>query len=313
MRVLIVGAGAVGGYFGGRLAQASRDVTFLVRPNRAEQIQSQGLRILSPSHGDFTARPKAITASQISSPYDVIFLSVKGYDLAAAMDDFVPAVGPHAVIVPVLNGMLHLDLLTERFGRRAVLGGVCYIASQVDSQGRIVQLNDTQKLIYGELDRKKTARIEAVHQTFQGAGFDASISESVLQEMWQKWVFLASVGAITCLLRGNIGEIAAVPGGADLSLAVLHECTAIADACGYPMPEAYLAKNSSQLTALGSSLTSSMYRDLKDQARVEVDTILSDFLERGRQHRVSAPLIQAACVSLTIYEQGRVRVHAAGR
>ena len=126
MRILIVGAGAVGGYFGGRLAQAGRDVTFLVRPRRGEQIQAQGLRILSPYYGDFTVRPKTISAAQIVSAYDIIFLSVKSYDLAAAIDDFAPAVGPRTVIIPVLNGMRHIDVLTERFGKDAVLGGVCY-------------------------------------------------------------------------------------------------------------------------------------------------------------------------------------------
>ena len=313
MRILVVGAGAVGGYFGGRLVQAGRDVTFLVRPKQAEQMQSYGLRIVSAMHGDFNARPKTITAGQIASPYDVIFLSVKSYDLAAAIDDFAPAVGPQTVIIPVLNGMHHMDVLTQRFGKDAVLGGVCFVATRVDSQGRIVQLADFQNLSYGELDGKKTSRIEAVHQTFQRAGFDTAISGDILRAMWEKWVWLATVGAITCLLRGNIGEIVAAPGGAELSLSAFRECAAIAGACGYPMSEAFLAENSPQLTAPGSSLTSSMYRDLKDQARVEVDTILGDLLERGEKRGVSAPIVRAAFVSLTIYQRGRARVQAAGR
>lgn len=311
MRILIVGAGAVGGYFGGRLAQAGRDVTFLVRPRRAEQLQAQGLRIVSPKYGDLTARPNAITAAQILSPYDVVLLSVKGYDLASAIDDFAPAVGPQTVIIPVLNGMRHIDVLTERFGKDAVFGGVCYVATEMDSQGRIIQLADFQSLDYGEVDGKKTSRIEAVHQFFQGAGFHTAISEDILHDMWEKWVFLASIGAITCLLGGNIGEIVAVLGGADLSLSMLRECAAIAAACGYPLSEAFLAKKSSQLTAPASSLTSSMFRDRKEQAPVEVDSILGDLIERGRKHGVSAPIVQAAFVSLTIYQQGRARAKAA--
>jgi 2-dehydropantoate 2-reductase len=312
MRILVVGAGAVGGYFGGRLAEAGRDVTFLVRPKRAEQIQAQGLRILSPRYGDFTVRPKLITAAQIGSPYDVIFLSVKSYNLARAIDDFAPAVGPRTVIIPVLNGMRHIDVLTERFGKDAVLGGVCYVATEMDSQGRIIQLADFQSFDYGELDGKKTSRIEAVHQVCQGAGFDTAISGDILRDMWQKWVLLASLGAITCLLRGNIGEIAAVPGGADLSLSALRECAAIAGACGYPLSEAFLAAKSSQFIAPASSLTSSMYRDLKVQAPVEVDSILGDLIERGRKYGVSVPIVQAAFVSLTIYQQGRAHVKGVG-
>jgi 2-dehydropantoate 2-reductase len=311
MRILVVGAGAVGGYFGGRLVQAGRDVTFLVLPKRAEQIQAQGLQILSPMHGDFIARPKTITASQIASPYDVIFLSVKSYSLAAAIDDFAPAVGPQTVIIPVLNGMHHMDVLTQRFGD-AVLGGVCFVSTAIDSQGRIVQLADFQSLAYGELDGKKTSRIEAVHQEFSGAGFQASISTDISRGMWQKWVFLASLGAITCLLRGNIGEIVAAPGGAELCLSALRECAAIASAYGYPMSETFLAEKSAQLTAPGSKLASSMYRDLTEHARVEADTILGDLVDRGRKLAVSAPIVQAAFVSLSIYQQAQARAKSAG-
>jgi 2-dehydropantoate 2-reductase len=303
MRILVVGAGAVGGYFGGRLVKAGRDVTFLVRPSRAKQIETQGLRIVSPGHGDLAVQPKAITSAQIASPYDVILLSVKSYSLAAAMDDFVPAVGPQTVIVPVLNGMRHMDVLTLKFGEKPVLGGVCVVATEVDSQGRIVQLANFQSLSYGELDRKKTPRIEAVHRVFSGAGFETSISEDILRDMWQKWVWLATLGTITCLLRGNVGEIATVPGGAELSLLALRECAGIAGACGYPLSEAFLADKSSQLSASDSTLTSSMYRDLQKQASVEVDTIIGDLIERGRERNISAPIVQAAFVSLSIYER----------
>jgi 2-dehydropantoate 2-reductase len=312
MRILVVGAGAVGGYFGGRLVQAGRDVTFLVRAKRAEQIQTQGLRILSPTHGDFTVRPKAITAASIPSPYDVIFLSVKSYSLTAAIDDFAPAVGPRTVIIPALNGMHHMDVLSQRFGEKSVLGGVCIVATEIDAQGRIIQLADFQSLTYGELDGKKTSRIEAVHDALRGAGFNSAISENILQDMWQKWVLLASLGAVTCLFDGNIGEIVAVPRGADLTLSVFRECSAIASACGYPLPETFLAERSSQLTAPGSTLTTSMYRDLKERAPVEVDSILGDLIERGLKHGVSAPLLQAAFVRLTIYQRRRAAVKAAG-
>jgi 2-dehydropantoate 2-reductase len=312
MRILVVGAGSVGGYFGGRLVQAGGDVTFLVRPKQAEQIQAQGLQILSPMHGDFTAHPKTTTGAEIKSPYDVILLSVKSYDLAAAIDDFAPAVAQQTVIIPVLNGMHHMDVLKQKFGEHAVLGGVCVVATERDSQGRIVQLADFQSLTYGELDGKKTSRIEAVHRDFSGAGFDTAISGDILRDMWEKWVWLASVGAITCLLRGNIGEVVAVSGGAELCVSALRECAAIAGACGYPVSEKFLEEKRPLLTTPGSKLTSSMYRDLTNQARVEVDTILGDLVEHGRKHGVSTPIVQAAFVSLTIYQQGRLRAKGVG-
>jgi 2-dehydropantoate 2-reductase len=223
MRILIVGAGAVGGYFGARLAEAGRDVTFLVRASRAEQLLRDGLSIIS-AHGDVVLTPKLISAGEIDGRYDLILLSVKAYALEAAIDDFAPAVGPETMILPVLNGMRHIDLLIRRFGEGPVLGGVCVVATELDGKGRIVQLAEIQQLTYGERNGEVTPRLQSLDATLQGAGFDAQLSTDIIGAMWQKWVMLASLGAITCLMRGTIGEIVAVPGGAPLSLQALDEC-----------------------------------------------------------------------------------------
>ena len=301
LRVLIVGAGAVGGYFGGRLAQAGRDVTFLVRPARAKQLSQDGLRIISP-HGDAVLSPKLISAGKIDASYDIIFLSVKAYALEAAMNDFAAAVGPETIIFPVLNGMRHIDILTKRFGEHAVIGGVCLIAAEIDHQGRIVQLADFQRLVYGERNGETTPRLKALDATLQGAGFDARLSPEIMQAMWEKWVQLASLGAITCLMRGTIGEIVAAPGGAELSIDALNESVAVATACGYKPSEKVLSRHAAAMTAPGSSLTSSMYRDLRNGAPVEADHILGDFIERGSAHRVTTPLLKAAFVNLRVYQ-----------
>jgi len=302
MRILIVGAGAVGGYFGGRLAQAGRDVTFLVRPTRAKQLGRDGLRIISP-HGDAVLTPKLVSAEEVGAPYDLVFLSVKAYALEAAMNDFAAAVGPETMIFPALNGMRHIDLLTKRFGEHAVIGGVCQVASEIDDEGRIVQLADFQQLIYGERNGETTPRLQTLDATLQGRGFDARLSTNIMQEIWEKWVQLASLGAITCLMRGTIGEIVAVPGGADLSLKVLDESAAVATACGHKPSEALLSRHAGALTAPGSPLTSSMYRDLRKGAPVEADHILGDFIERGAAHRVAIPLLKAGFVNLRIYQE----------
>jgi 2-dehydropantoate 2-reductase len=304
MRILVVGAGAVGGYFGGRLSQANRDVTFLVRARRAEEIKAKGLEIVSP-HGDLTLHPKTITSDRIAGPYDLILLGVKSYALAEAMNDFAGGVGRETMILPVLNGMRHIDLLIGRFGERSVLGGVCKVATEIDQEGRIRQLADVQELIYGELDGRSTPRLQEVDETLRGAGFDAAISGRIRWDMWQKWVQLATLGAVTCLLRGNIGEIASIPGGAALALSTLRECSAIAGACEYSPSDAFLEQQTAALTAQGSQLTSSMYRDLKKGAAVEVDSILGDLLEHGRKYGLATPILQAAFVSLSIYQRGR--------
>ena len=301
LRILIVGAGAVGGYFGGRLAQAGRDVTFLVRPSRAKQLSQDGLRIISP-HGDAVLSPKLISADKIDAPYDIIFLSVKAYALEAAMNDFAAAVGPETMIFPVLNGMRHIDILTKRFGEHAVIGGVCLVAAEIDHQGRIVQLADFQRLVYGERNGKTTPRLKALDATLQGAGFDARLSPEIMQAMWEKWVQLASLGAITCLMRGTIGEIVAAPGGAELSIDALNESVAVATACGYKPSEKVLSRHAAAMTAPGSLLTSSMYRDLRKGAPVEANQILGDFIERGSAHGVATPLLKAAFVNLRVYQ-----------
>jgi len=301
MKILVIGAGAVGGYFGGRLAQAGRDVTFLVRGRQADTIRRQGLQIVSP-HGNATLHPTTLLANELSGAFDLILLSVKGYGLEPAMDDFAPAVGKATMILPVLNGMRHIDLLIKRFGKDGVIGGACLVSSEVDKDGRIVQLTGTQRLVYGELCGGISERMNHLDAVMQGSGFEARISPDITQEMWQKWIQLSSLGALTCLMRGTVGEVEAVPGGADTAKQILLESSSIATACGHPPREDFLSKARSTLTTRGSNLTSSMYRDLVKGARVEADQIIGDLLDRGHRLGIATPLLQAAYINLKIYE-----------
>ena len=300
MRILVVGAGATGGYFGGRLAEAGRDVTFLVRPKRAEQLRHDGLQILSP-HGDVTLHPQLVTADRIAGPYDVALLTVKAFALDAALTDLAPAVGPDSMIFPVLNGMRHIDSLTARFGEAAVLGGVCLVATTLDAQGRIKQLAEFQQLVYGERDGEMSARVKALDAVMQGAGFTARASGTILQEMWEKWILLATLGSITCLLRGTIGDIEAAPGGTGLALEALGECVAVATRSGYPPSDAFLERTKASVTAKGSPSAPSMYRDLTQGLPVEADQIVGDMLARARGFGIAAPILTAAYAHLTIY------------
>jgi 2-dehydropantoate 2-reductase len=301
MRILVVGAGAVGGYFGGRLHEAGRDVSFLVHSRQAEALRTHGLRILSP-FGDATIHPKLVLAHDISGRYDLILLCVKAYSLDAAMNDFAGAVGASTTILPLLNGMRHIDLLASRFGDGNVIGGVCLVVAEMDKDNRILQLTKTQQLVYGERGGNTSPRMETLNQTMQGSKFEAKISQNIEQEMWEKWVMLSSLGAATCLLRGNIGEIQAITGGAGVAMGILDECSAIAAACGHAPSDAFLTRAEKIMTAPGSTLTSSMYRDLMNKGRVEVDQILGDLLSRGRKLGLATPLVEAAYVNLRIYE-----------
>ena len=304
MRVLVVGAGSTGGYFGGRLAQAGRDVTFLVRPRRAAQLRDTGLQIVSP-YGDVTLPPKLVTADQIAAPYDVVLLGVKAYSLDAALDDFAAAVGPETMIVPMLNGMRHIDALEQRFGKRPVVGGVCKVATTVDPAGRIVQLAKFQELAYGEWDGAVSPRMEALDGFLQGAGFDARLSRTIEYEMWEKWVLLATMGGITCLMRGNIGEVVAASGGAAFILSFLDEVVSVVSAVGQAPKAAFLAGTRTMLTTPGSTLSPSMFRDLQQGGPIEADQIIGDLLARGTQAGVATPLLAAAYTHLCVY-QGRL-------
>ena len=301
MRLLVVGAGSTGGYFGGRLAQAGRDVTFLVRPARAERLRATGLQIVSP-HGDVTLAPNIVTAGGIEAPYDAILLTVKAFSLDAALDDLAPAVGPDTMILPVLNGMKHVDTLIARFGRQAVAGCVCKVATYVDDQGRIVQLNKLQDLAYGEMNGLPSPRIRQLDEFMQGAAFDARLSPTIEREMWEKWVLLATLGGICCLMRGSIGDVEAAPNGAAFALGFLDEVTSVVTAAGHPPSEAFLANARATLTQKGSAMTSSMYRDLQQGHPVEVEQIIGDLFARGQALGIATPLIAAAFTHLSVYQ-----------
>ena len=304
MRILIVGAGATGGYFGARLVQAGRDVTFLVRPARAAALRATGLQIVSPL-GDFGVVPKLALAGELDKPFDIVLVTVKAFALPAAIEDFAAAVGPQTMILPVLNGMKHIDDLQARFGAPSVVGGVCRVQTTLDAQGRIVHLAPLHELIYGELDGSRSARIEALHAFLSEAGFTAQLSTRIVQDLWNKWILLATLGGICTLARAAVGEIAATDGGGDFVRAFLAEAASVATAAGFaPSPQA-LEFTLGVLTAPGSPMTSSMYRDLMAGDRVEADQILGDLRARARRANVATPLITAAFVQLDAYQRRR--------
>ena len=311
MRILVVGAGAVGGYFGGRLLEAGCNVTFLVRPKRAAQLAKNGL-VIKSRFGDVTLKaPPTVQASELHRDFDLIVLSCKAYDLDAAIDSFAPAIGPGTAILPLLNGMRHLDLLDERFGAARVLGGQCLISAKLDDRGSILHLNDSHLLTFGERDGNRSPRIDGIAAEIGKAKFELRASSVILLEMWEKWVFLATLAAITCLMRSAIGDIEAA-GGARLALDLLEECRSSAASAGFAPRAEFLERTRSTVTAPGSLLTASTLRDIEDGAPIEADHVLGDLVRRG--DRVLSPdrsLLRLAYMHLKAYESRRNREKAA--
>jgi 2-dehydropantoate 2-reductase len=303
MRILVVGAGATGGYFGGRLAQAGRDVTFLVRAGRAAQLQKTGLQIVSP-HGDATLTPKLATAGQLTGPYDVIILTVKAYSLDGALEDIAPAVGPQTMILPVLNGMRHVEAIRARFGAQALIGGLCRIPAQLDENGRVIQMGGFQDLAYGEMDGSSSPRIAALDAALKNAGFDAKLTPQIEREMWEKWVLLAALGGICCLMRGTVGDVVAAPGGREFALGLIDEVVKTVRTVGKAPSEAFVANTRETLTKAGSMHTSSMYRDLQKGGAVEADQIIGDMLVRAREAGLAMPMLSLAYTHLCVYQKG---------
>ncbi len=305
MRILVVGAGAIGGYFGGRLLQAGRDITFLVRPKRAAELASAGLVIKSPN-GDVTLKsPPVVQADKLTETFDVILLSCKAFDLDDAIRSVAPAVGTQTAVIPLLNGMLHLDALDARFGRERVLGGLCAIAATLNDHREVIQLNPMQSLTFGERDGTMSDRVRAIAGVMASGKFGSVASAQIVQEMWEKWVFLATLAASTCLMRTSVGNILASPGGKDFILGMLDECKAVATAEGYAPRAPFLERSLGMLIAENSPLTASMFRDIKAGAPVEADHVIGDMIARGDAAKVPVPRLRTAYTHLKAYEKQR--------
>ncbi|MFF8275742.1 ketopantoate reductase family protein [Streptomyces lateritius] len=309
MKILVVGAGATGGYFGALLARSGQDVTFLVRPHRAAVLRERGLRLTGRGE-EWSLEPGLVTADALTTPYDLVLLSVKSTALEQAIEDIAPAVGPDTAIVPLLNGLAHMDALNARFGAARVLGGVAKVVTTLSDEGDIVRLAPLAHLTIGEQDGSPSPRVEKIRDVLAGAGIDVLVPADVITAMWHKWVFITTFGAVTSLMRGTVGEVNAVPGGTELGPAVLAEASAVAAAAGRPVPESERAATLGIVTATGSSMVPSLYRDLVAGRPTEAEHLFGDLVNRARALSVATPLLDLATLHLRVHEE-RIRVASA--
>jgi 2-dehydropantoate 2-reductase len=225
--------------------------------------------------------------------------------LDSAIADFAPAVGERTTILPFLNGIRHLDTLSDRFGRDAVLCGVIRIATQLSGEGDIVLLAPGATMEFGAQNGAVTPELNAISSELTVPGFELSISPDPMAAMWHKWVFIATIGALTCLMRGTVGDIVALPTGPELGPAILVEAAAISAAAGHPVPSPQIGATRVAITQPGSSLASSLYRDMRENAGTEVEQVLGDLVARARTFGIATPLLDLATLHLRVYERRR--------
>ena len=310
MRILVLGAGGTGGYFGGRLAQSGADVTFLVRPARAAQLDAKGLQIRSPL-GDADLRVAHVTAEALPAlakarPFDMVLLSCKAYDLESSIEAIAPAAGEGTWVLPTLNGLRHYTPLDDRSGAQRVVGGLCFISAMKGADGEVRHLGQPASITFGErqpdADSKRTADFAALCAR---ANIDHVRSMDIARDQWTKFTFLTTLAAGTCLMRAPVGRIVAAQGGDAFMRALYGECLAVARAEGQPIDETAQNTALATLTAPGSPLKASMLRDLEAGQAVEAMQIVGDMYLRARAAGMEAPMLASAWVHLQAYEAGR--------
>lgn len=304
MRILVLGAGGTGGYFGGRLAEAGADITFLVRPRRAATIAEHGL-IVKSRCGDLQLPVQTVLQDTLKPSYDLILLSCKAYDLDSALSAITPAMAAHTVVLPLLNGLRHYQVLDKRYRPAQVLGGVCHIGATLNELGEVVHLNEVHNLFVGARTADQQRIIAALPPVFSAARFDFRVTDDIDRALWEKFVFLTTAAAMTTLMRGSIGDIVATDDGAALIRETLETCEATATAAGTQISDKWRQRMRDMLLAPGSALTASMLRDIERGGPTEADHIVGDMLMRAVAAGLPAATLRTAYCHLQSYDRRR--------
>ena len=311
MKILMLGAGAIGGYFGGRLAQAGGDLSFLVRPQRQAQLRAEGLVVRSP-YGDFTLPARALLREELDAPADVVLLACKAYDLDAAIDAVHPAVGHTTTVVPLLNGLAHIERLRSAFGAERVAGGSCSIQATLSPRGEVLQLGPLHRIVFGLLPGTAAdalPRLQALHQLYARTPVEATLDHEIMRALWEKFSILATLAAMTCLMRGSVGDILHSDDGAALFASTYAACAGAAAAAGCAPRDPALAAFRPMWSDPASTTTASMLRDLLGGGRTEAAHVVGDMLQRVRAAGLDAGVLAAAWCHLQVAERQRLRAH----
>lgn len=307
MKIAVLGAGAIGGYFGGRLVQAGADVSFLVRERRRAQLRERGLVVRSP-HGDFTLAVKALRGDEVVDAADLLLLTCKAYDLDAAIESIAPVVGEATTIVPLLNGLAHVERLQQAFGPARVAGGSCVIPATLTAAGEVVQLGPVHRITFGRLPGTAAdaqARLDELLGLFRATPVDSTIETDMALAMWEKFVGLATLAAMTCLMRATVGEILATDDGEALFGETFAACEGAARAAGFAPRAAAMTGFKSMISDRTSTMAASMLRDLESGGRTEGAHVVGDMLKRVRAAGIDPGALRAAWCHLQAAERRR--------
>ncbi|MFB1082904.1 ketopantoate reductase family protein [Jeotgalibacillus sp. JSM ZJ347] len=300
MNVLIAGAGGIGGYFGGRLMEKGQDVTFLVREKRKQQLEKTGLVIESP-HGNYKGSPRLMTKEDRDQTYDAIIITTKAYHLEEVIKDIQPFADESTFILPLLNGIAHMEPLIAVFGDR-VIGGLCFIETTLNEEGHVIQSSPIHDLVYGERDGSISDRIMKLNSVFEGANAGFTLSEKIMQDMWHKYSFITAMSGITSLMRSPVGPTVNIPAAKQTLERLLNEISSVMKAIDAPIADGLPDMQMQKMLEMKEEMKSSMLRDMEKGLETETTHLQGWLLEKAKDHGVDTPILEAAFAHVLIYE-----------
>ena len=301
MKILVLGVGGIGGFFGGYLHEIGADVTFLVRPKRRTLLQANGLRITSPL-GNLNLDPKLVLSDELKPVYDIILISCKTYDLDQAIIDLRSTKG-RGIIIPFLNGVTHMKKLDEEFGQDNVMGGVAHISSTVNKDGTIEHFSEFKKLTFGNRDLSKNNALKEFAEVCAKTKFDVVLSDDINLDLWKKWVFISTVAGATTLFSCSLGEIVKSDFGKQIIIDLFNECRSIAKLYKYDYEDSEADIILKTITTPGSPIKASMQRDVEKNFFTEHEQIFGDLITKGKKYNFECPILTSCYVRMNVYQE----------
>ena len=308
MKIAVMGSGGVGGFYGGRLAHAGYDISFVARGAHMAAMREHGLTIENEPQGDIHVPRVTVTDDPATiGVADVVLIAVKLWDTEAAARAVKPLVGPNTAVVSLQNGVIKDDILCRAFGEAAVMGGVGYVAANISRPGVIRQTGTMQRCILGEYDGRRSARVEALHEALLRAGIKAEISDDIRRTTWEKYVFLVGLSGSTTTMRSAIGPIRENPQTRAFLFDLMKETVAVGRAHGVNLPEDYAGQRLAFVDTMAVDMTSSMHHDLNSGNPLEVPWLSGGVVQLGQQVDVPTPANRAVWDILALHAGGRLR------